>query len=87
MRELARLSIAVDTFANAMERKLVDKFYEGYEGWDNPSYEVEIISNLQEHVASLIAGESKQAVDVANLAMMLKDILEQKENSKEDSPE
>lgn len=65
--EEARLCRAVDAFASAMKEKLVEKARDGRRGWDNPIYRDAIWNSLLDHAAD---GPS-QAVDVANLAMMV----------------
>ena len=58
-------------FANQMDKKMFEKLKKGYHGWDNPRYKKVIKEKLMEHTKELIAGDNRQAVDVANLAMML----------------
>lgn len=69
-RELADLNAAVDAFANAMKANLVAKAKEGWAGWRTPAFEGRIISRLISK-SNLIEFDRKQAVDIANLSMML----------------
>ncbi len=58
------LDACVDDFAEAMKRKLRQKFIEGKSGWDDPTWPIEdVIAQLAAHV------EKGDMVDVANFAM------------------
>ena len=65
------LEDAVDQFAEAMKRKLVRKMHEGYHGWDNLTNLQVIKGWLLGHAAQVYCELPSQAVDVANLAMMV----------------
>lgn len=69
-RELAALNAAVDAFAEAMKAKLAAKAKEGLTGWHSPAFGRLIVSRLHSR-ANLIEFDRKQAVDIANLSMML----------------
>ena len=82
--EAAKIHSAVMRFRRAMEEKLLEKMWQGYYGWDDPASNDVIRRKLADHAARLCAGDDKQAVDVANLAMMLH---YQAATSKEDDDE
>ena len=69
-RELADLNAAVDGFAEAMKAKLAAKAREGWAGWRSPAFDGMIVSRLMSK-ANLVEYDRKQAVDIANLSMML----------------
>ena len=69
--ELLTLVSMADKFARGMKQKLIDKYEEGYRGWDDPKYKEGMEESLKEHVGRLINGDRYQAVDIANLAMFL----------------
>lgn len=69
--EFARLDQAVDTFAQQMKDKLHKKATDGFTGWDDTAFEPIIKGKFIEHAHRLHEGDNGQAVDVANLAMML----------------
>ena len=71
MSELDRLNEAVDDFSVAMKWKLTYKLNQGFGGWDDSEYEEVIQKKLKIATNRLLAGDVQQAVDVANLAMML----------------
>ena len=49
-----------------MKQKLFRKYFEGYTGWDNPSWTPDkIMKALKDHI------EKRDMVDVANFAMFL----------------
>lgn len=68
--EISKLNEAVDSFAEAMKAKLAVKAAEGFRGWDRAGFESLICSKLLTK-ANLVEFDRKQAVDIANLAMML----------------
>jgi len=68
--ELSALNMAVDVFAAHMKVKLAEKAAAGWSGWNVNGYSSIIASRLL-HKANLVEYDRKQAVDVANLAMML----------------
>ena len=71
-REITRLDKAVDEFASRMKRKLFDKAILGWRGWGDRTNKGYIKARLRGHVARLLDENAlEQAVDVANLAMML----------------
>lgn len=68
MEEIEAINRAIDQFAEAMKVKMKEKYYEGYEGWDDiAGVEGIITQKLLDHV---MRGKG-QEVDVANFAMML----------------
>ena len=69
--ECLKLDHAVDGFANAMKAKLHEKAREGFYGWNESENLAEIRAKLLTHAERIVAGEDNQAVDVANLAMMV----------------
>ena len=71
-REIKRLDRAVDEFASRMKQKLFDKAILGWRGWGNKRNKGMIKTRLRSHVRTLLDENNlEQAVDVANLAMML----------------
>lgn len=83
MRERDRIAKAVAEFADEMRRKMLRKLRQGYHGWDRTSYRYAVNQKMLLHAGRLFAGDTTQAVDVANLAMMLV-IMDRKE--KPDAP-
>jgi hypothetical protein len=71
MNETTRLIRAVNEFSCEMMGKLLAKMRQGYSGWDSPTYEAQIELKLVDHYKKFMAGDNNQAVDVANLIMML----------------
>lgn len=71
LEERLNLVSAVFRFSQAMLEKLLVKDHEGWTGWDEPENREDIRANLGEHAQKLAAGDTTQAVDVANLAMFL----------------
>ncbi|MEI8244375.1 MAG: hypothetical protein WCI51_01015 [Lentisphaerota bacterium] len=69
--EKKRIEFAVKTFAYNMQEKMYCKADEGRRGWDDPALRQGIRELLTFKTAQLIAGDNKQAIDVANLAMIL----------------
>jgi hypothetical protein len=69
--ECARLDQAVDIFAQRMKEKLHKKAAAGFIGWDDTAFEPIIKGKFIERAHRLHEGDTSQAVDVANLAMML----------------
>ena len=70
-KECARLDQAVDIFARMMKNKLHSKAAKGFHGWDDTTFEPIIKGKFIERAHRLHEGDNGQAVDVANLAMML----------------
>lgn len=64
------LEALVDAFAAEMKAKLKAKADEGWRGWDDPQYKGNIERFLLDH-AQRGLDDSRQYVDVANLAAML----------------
>ena len=71
MTERDRLAWTVMQFAERMIAKLQAKYDEGYQGWSDSAMRSVIEQKLREHTEKLIAGDTSQAVDVANLAMFI----------------
>lgn len=69
--DIGELASVTYRFASRMLDRLIKKAEQGYRGWDDPSYREEIEKKLGTHAAALLAGDSAEAVDVANLAMFL----------------
>lgn len=69
-RELADLNAAVDAFADAMKAKLAAKAKEGWTGWRCQAFDGMIVSWIIKK-SNLVEYDRKQAVDIANLSMML----------------
>lgn len=65
--EIAQLHAAVDVFAAAMKAKLEQKARQGFRGWDDLENIIQIGDLLRGHVQR----GPGQAIDIANLAMML----------------
>jgi len=68
--EIVRLNEAVDAFAHDMKVKLAKKATEGWRGWDCEVNDSIIVSRLITK-SNLVEFDRAQAVDIANLAMML----------------
>lgn len=69
-REIARLNEAVDAFAVVMKAKLAKKAKNHFRGWDAQEYRLA----LTDHIVAKgyeVRSDPTQAVDIANLAMML----------------
>ena len=70
--EQEALTAAVDEFSETMKRKLIQKMDEGQSGWRDPECLDGIKISVREHDDRVLyRGDDKQAVDVANLAMMI----------------
>lgn len=75
LNEFEGLSQLVSRFADAMRARLWEKADEGYEGWQDDSRLPEIIETVREKLFASVEkyrkGETKQLVDIANLAAIL----------------
>jgi hypothetical protein len=60
---------AVKEFSAAMLDRMLEKYYEGFRGWDNKENEEKICSDMAGDVLSITEG--MKLVDIANRAMML----------------
>jgi len=71
--ERDRLISAVDQFAAKMKMKLLEKFDQGWEGWDHDGlgWLLDCKDKLIWHVIAYERGDAKQLVDIANFAMFL----------------
>lgn len=73
--EIQKLNDAVDKFAAEMKEKLAQKAEEGWTGWDNEGESVKVRMDIGLRCVDasqrLFKGDASQAVDAANLAMML----------------
>ncbi len=65
------LRSAVRKFSEAMQDKLLSKEKAGWYGWDESRFSRSLKKRLPKHVDKLIAGDTQQAIDVANIAMFL----------------
>lgn len=70
-QEFIDLDRAVDLFGVLMKERLHIKALGGYHGWNNPKFKDVVRYKFLDHAARLFTGDTSQAVDVANLAMML----------------
>lgn len=70
-QEIDNINYAVRIFAEKMREKMKVKARQGYKGWDDKELQEVIITKLKAHTEKLCNGDFSQAVDVANLAMML----------------
>ena len=68
--ELEAMLVKVDRMAIAMKAKLIDKHELGFHGGLDPAFRSNVEMALEEHTQRQLDGEN-QAVDIANLAMML----------------
>ena len=59
-----------DYFSDEMHKKLIQKYHEGYTGWDNYKLKSFLLESLEKHVERA-KEDPNQWVDVANLAAML----------------
>ncbi len=71
LRECDLLCAHVDEFADEMKKKLCEKAYSGYTGWNDPEFESTIADKLDKHFTRLMVGDKGHSIDVANLVMML----------------
>lgn len=66
--DIEKINRTIDEFAKAMKAKMLIKYLEGFEGWDD-------ISGLEKDISDRLIAHAKrgkgQEVDVANFAMML----------------
>ena len=69
--EIQKLNHAVDRFSRCMKAKLKAKAIMSYGGWNDPNMGQGMKESLLLHSARVYAGEKRQCVDVANLAMFL----------------
>ncbi len=68
------LDEAVDAFATKMKDKLENKRHQGWSGWDHGWFITDkrcCNRKLASHVKRVLAGDWKQAVDVANFALFI----------------
>lgn len=65
------LQALANDFGARMKEKLIDKYEQGYTGWDCINIVPGLESALQEHVKRALAGDYMQWIDVANLAAFL----------------
>jgi len=72
-QEKHELEAAVSEFADRMRRRLVEKLLDGYAGWWDPKLRMKLALVLEKKAARLRynLGNKHEAVDAANLAMML----------------
>jgi len=70
-QEIENLNNAVYCFSEKMRNKLKIKARQGYKGWDDKTYEPELKKQLESHYNNLKEGDYSQAVDVANIVLML----------------
>jgi hypothetical protein len=75
LTEFEGLSQLVSRFSDAMRARLWEKLEQGYEGWADDSRREEVIENVRSKLTASVTkysqGESKQLVDIANLAAIL----------------
>jgi hypothetical protein len=74
MKEIDRLSAAVDEFADAMKKRLYEKHKKGYRGWENADQDkltmrAKVKTFAIEHDATYDI--PKNCIDAANLLMMI----------------
>ena len=67
LAEKKALSAMVDAFADEMKKKLYQKHEEGWDGWDDESYEELFRKRLCEQILK----QNRDYVDIANFAAML----------------
>lgn len=65
-----RLMECVDAFAEQMKVKLRKKRAQGFSGWDDEN-ELQYITDIMMQHAEELAEGKNEAVDLANLAMMI----------------
>jgi hypothetical protein len=74
LSEFEGLSQLVSRFSDVMRARLWEKMEEGYEGWSDTT-DPNLIENVQDSLFRSIEkykeGETKQLVDIANLAAIL----------------
>lgn len=68
--EMARLSAAVDAFAEEMKARLHQKAREGRRGWDDPALRDEMYTAMLANGAGIPLATGHEA-HIANFAMML----------------
>lgn len=72
--EFEGLAMMVSRFADAMRARLWEKMREGYEGWADDS-DVHVVETVREKLFASVdkyrKGETKQLIDIANLAAIL----------------
>jgi hypothetical protein len=69
MKEKEKLETCVDGFSKEMKEKLVEKYEEGFEGWETMPRD-EILMRIHYHAGRLLLGYNEE-VDVANFCMFL----------------
>ncbi|MCX5841935.1 MAG: hypothetical protein NTY16_10915 [Deltaproteobacteria bacterium] len=68
--ESIKLLTAVDEFAQAMKKRLLQKFIEeDFFGWDDPDLLPTILSDLHDDAHLLLKSNEPKEVDIANRAM------------------
>jgi len=80
IREKRKLYRVVQRFSVKMINKLNEKVDEGWGGWDDPELKDRLIIKMLEHCLECFKmGSAKEAVDIANFAMFIDWIENEKE--------
>lgn len=79
--ERLALENALDEFVVLMKKKLFEKVDDGCVGWDNPEIKNNLQAKLLIKATQLATGDQTQAEDVANYAMFLFYMKNQKINN------
>jgi len=73
MTEIERINQAIDEFAAAIKKRMAEKYYEGYRGWDGDYSADDLCYEIGDDAAEMLgtANYHKEAVDIGARAMML----------------
>ena len=67
MSETKKISDAIDTFAEAMKKRMLTKAKAGWGGWNYNTYPSRLLTNA---ASAAVNDDAKSAVDCANFCMM-----------------
>jgi hypothetical protein len=72
-KEELKIKQTIKKFADEMKKKMLEKFKEGYHGWDDRERfpDLLILGKLHEHVERLVHYRLSEEIDIANFCMML----------------
>jgi len=69
--DMEQLNLAVSCFASAVKQKVMHKAEQGYYGWNDPKFMMEIKKQLLFDANRMFQGDNNQYVDIAAAAMFL----------------
>ena len=71
--EIKKINTAVDSFATAIKARMLEKYQQGYHGWDGQCSEASLVLELYRDSCELLLRNNliKFAIDIGARAMML----------------